>query len=145
MLVLGELSCWAIFGVHKSDPRLMILGSTGVAARVLMLARICHTIRNERSGALRRGESLRPVWEAADAVSALDQWAAHLARYHPRLIAVDRALQRVWRDDVDAAAHRTRVVAERWRTAGAWRAASPTRATSRAPGASPRPVTCSSR
>lgn len=54
MLVFGELSCWAIFGVHKSDPRLMILGSTGVAASVLMLARIRHTVRTnarERSGA----------------------------------------------------------------------------------------------
>ncbi|HZD67344.1 MAG TPA: helix-turn-helix domain-containing protein [Actinomycetes bacterium] len=57
-------------------------------------------------------ESLRGVWEAPDAASALDEWAAHLARYHPRLLAVDRALQRVWRQDPDAAAHRRRVVAE---------------------------------
>lgn len=56
--------------------------------------------------------SVAPVWAAPDAVSALDAWAAHLARYHPRLLAVDRALQRVWRDDADAAAHRERVVAE---------------------------------
>lgn len=33
MLVLDELSCWAVFGVDKSDPRLMILGSIGLAAR----------------------------------------------------------------------------------------------------------------
>lgn len=58
-------------------------------------------------------ESLRGVWEAADAASALDEWAAHLARYHPRLLAVDRAVQRVWRQDPDAAAHRGRVVAEK--------------------------------
>jgi hypothetical protein len=51
------------------------------------------------------------VWDAPDGVSALDEWAAHLARYHPRLIAVDRALRRVWRTDPDAAAHRRRVVA----------------------------------
>jgi AcrR family transcriptional regulator len=57
-------------------------------------------------------ESLRAVWEAPDAVSALDEWAAHLARYHPRLLAVDRALQQVWRHDADARAHRRRVVAE---------------------------------
>jgi AcrR family transcriptional regulator len=56
--------------------------------------------------------SLGTVWEAPDAVSALDRWAEHLARYHPRLLAVDRALQRVWRHDPDAAAHRKRVVAE---------------------------------
>ena len=53
MLVFGELSCWTIFGLHKSDPRLMILGFTGVAASVLMLARIGKTIRKERRAALR--------------------------------------------------------------------------------------------
>jgi AcrR family transcriptional regulator len=58
-------------------------------------------------------ESLRGVWDARDAVSALDQWAEHVARYHPRLLAVDRAVQRVWRHDPDAAAHRNRVVAEK--------------------------------
>jgi AcrR family transcriptional regulator len=58
-------------------------------------------------------ESLRAVWEAPDAVSALDEWAAHVARYHPRLLAVDRAVQRVWRDDPDAAEHRRRVIAEK--------------------------------
>jgi AcrR family transcriptional regulator len=56
-------------------------------------------------------ESLEQVWAAPDAVSALDEWAAHLARYHPRVLPVDRALQRVWHDDPDAAAHRARVVA----------------------------------
>jgi AcrR family transcriptional regulator len=55
-------------------------------------------------------DSTRSVWEAPDAVAALDEWAAHLARYHPRLLAVDRAMQRVWRQDPDAAAHRARVV-----------------------------------
>jgi AcrR family transcriptional regulator len=58
-------------------------------------------------------ESLRGVWGAPDAASALDEWAAHIARYHPRLLAVDRAAQRVWRQDPDAAAHRRRVVAEK--------------------------------
>ena len=57
--------------------------------------------------------SLQAVWDAPDAVAALDRWAAHLARYHPRVLAVDRALQRVWRDDPDAAAHRRRVVSEK--------------------------------
>jgi uncharacterized protein with PQ loop repeat len=28
ILIFGELSCWTAFGVHKSDPRLMILGFT---------------------------------------------------------------------------------------------------------------------
>jgi uncharacterized protein with PQ loop repeat len=48
MLILGELSCWTIFGVHKADPRLITLGVTGVAAGALMLARIRRTA--ERSG-----------------------------------------------------------------------------------------------
>jgi hypothetical protein len=38
LLVLGELSCWTIFGVHKSDPRLVTLGFTGITASILMLA-----------------------------------------------------------------------------------------------------------
>jgi AcrR family transcriptional regulator len=58
-------------------------------------------------------ESLERVWRAPDAVGALDEWAAHLARYHPRLLAVDRALQHVWRLDPDAATHRRRVVDEK--------------------------------
>ena len=40
LLILGELSCWSIFGLHQADPRLLTLGLTGVTASVLMLARI---------------------------------------------------------------------------------------------------------
>ncbi|MBO0787994.1 MAG: TetR/AcrR family transcriptional regulator [Actinobacteria bacterium] len=54
--------------------------------------------------------SLARVWAAPDPVSALREWAAHLARYHPRLLAVDRAVERVRHHDTDAAAHRDRVV-----------------------------------
>jgi AcrR family transcriptional regulator len=50
------------------------------------------------------------IWEAPDAVAALDEWARHLARYHPRLLAVTRATERVRRVDADAARHRQRVV-----------------------------------
>jgi hypothetical protein len=45
LLILGELSCWTIFGLHQSDPRLLILGATGVTACALMLARIRRTSR----------------------------------------------------------------------------------------------------
>ncbi len=45
LLILGELSCWTIFGLHQSDPRLVTLGVTGVTASVLMLARIRRTRR----------------------------------------------------------------------------------------------------
>jgi len=54
MLILGELSCWTIFGVHKSDPRLITLGITGVTASALMLTRIHRTSRNEQQTAPRR-------------------------------------------------------------------------------------------
>src|SRR5262245_51654005 len=40
LLILGELACWASFGLHEADPRLVVLGCTGVAASLLMLARI---------------------------------------------------------------------------------------------------------
>ena len=45
LLILGELSCWTIFGVHQADPRLITLGVTGVTASALMLARIRRTSR----------------------------------------------------------------------------------------------------
>jgi hypothetical protein len=39
-LILGELTCFLLYGLDESDPRLTALGSTGIAASVLMLARI---------------------------------------------------------------------------------------------------------
>jgi uncharacterized protein with PQ loop repeat len=51
MLVLGELSCWATFGLHRSDPRLIVLGFTGITASMLMLARV----PRETSGGRRDG------------------------------------------------------------------------------------------
>ncbi|MBM7785000.1 hypothetical protein [Tenggerimyces flavus] len=39
LLIGGELSCWTIFGLHESDPRLLVLGVTGIAASVAMLVR----------------------------------------------------------------------------------------------------------
>jgi uncharacterized protein with PQ loop repeat len=54
MLILGELSCWTIFGVHNGDPHLATLGFTGVAASVLMLARIHRTRGIHRVRAPRR-------------------------------------------------------------------------------------------
>lgn len=53
--------------------------------------------------------SLKQIWDAPDALVALDRWAAHLARYHPKVIAVDRAISAVEGTDPDAAAHRARV------------------------------------
>ena len=39
LLVLAELLCWGLYGLHISDPRLTVLGWSGVAASLLMLAR----------------------------------------------------------------------------------------------------------
>jgi len=43
MLIFGELSCWLSFGFYKSDPRLIVLGCTGVTASILVLSRIAAT------------------------------------------------------------------------------------------------------
>jgi uncharacterized protein with PQ loop repeat len=50
-LILGELTCWLIFGLHESDPRLITLGATGVTMSVLMLARVHRTSRMNRGPA----------------------------------------------------------------------------------------------
>jgi AcrR family transcriptional regulator len=50
------------------------------------------------------------VWRAGDSVSALDEWAKHIARYHPRLLALSLAVDRVRRTDADASRHYARVV-----------------------------------
>jgi len=43
LLILGELACWMMFGLHTSDPRLIALGTSGIIVSALMLARICRT------------------------------------------------------------------------------------------------------
>ena len=43
LLILGELSCWLLFGLDKSDPRLIALGASGLTASTLMLSRISWT------------------------------------------------------------------------------------------------------
>jgi AcrR family transcriptional regulator len=53
--------------------------------------------------------SLDKVWAAPSAADALAQWAAHLARYHSRVLPVDRAFAQTEDTDPDAAAHRRRV------------------------------------
>ena len=46
--------------------------------------------------------SLKSVWQAPDAATALDEWAHHLARCHTQLIPFGRAFQRVQGADPDA-------------------------------------------
>lgn len=60
------------------------------------------------------GSSLQRVWEADDSVAALDVWAQHLARAHPKILAVTRAAERVRETDPDAARIWNEVM-HRWR------------------------------
>jgi hypothetical protein len=39
LLIFAELLCWGVFGLYESDPRLIVLGATGVTASLLVLAR----------------------------------------------------------------------------------------------------------
>ncbi len=39
LLVLAELSCWFCYGLYRADPRLVVLGASGITASILMLAR----------------------------------------------------------------------------------------------------------
>lgn len=59
-------------------------------------------------------ESVAPVWSAPDAVTALGEWAAHTARFTPRVLTVARTLERVQRDDPDAGSHRALVTRGRY-------------------------------
>ena len=54
-------------------------------------------------------DSLARVWSAPDARAALSEWAAHVARYHSRILAVDRASAAAADTDPDAARHRAQV------------------------------------
>ncbi|HEX5995725.1 MAG TPA: hypothetical protein VFY84_11335 [Jiangellales bacterium] len=40
LLILAELFCWGVYGVHVADPRLIVLGWTGVATSMLVLIRV---------------------------------------------------------------------------------------------------------
>ena len=46
-LVLGELTCWAIFGTYQRDVPLIVLGTSGILAAALMLQR-AHTAARSR-------------------------------------------------------------------------------------------------
>ncbi|PRX99117.1 TetR/AcrR family transcriptional regulator [Allonocardiopsis opalescens] len=59
-------------------------------------------------------ESTRAVWSAPDAVTALRRWAEHLARFHPRVLAVGQANDRVRHTDPDAS-FVWRLVTDDWR------------------------------
>jgi AcrR family transcriptional regulator len=43
------------------------------------------------------------VWEQEDSVSALNEWAHHIARAHPRILTISRVIERARNADEDAA------------------------------------------
>jgi AcrR family transcriptional regulator len=47
--------------------------------------------------------SIRPIRQATDAVAALEAFALHLGRFHPRILRLDLALLQAKRDDPDVA------------------------------------------
>ena len=63
LLMLAELSCWALFGAMHHDEPLIILGTTGVISALLMLNRARTTSHRPMSSAPvgpRRGSPNRP-------------------------------------------------------------------------------------
>lgn len=56
--------------------------------------------------------SIGAVWASPDSVAALDEWAAHLARFHPQVLAITRAADRLRSSDPDAVEHRRRYLRE---------------------------------
>jgi AcrR family transcriptional regulator len=59
-------------------------------------------------------KSQQAVWDAPSAIEGLAEWARHLARYTPRVLAVDGAVELVRNDDRDARRHH-QTVAKRQR------------------------------
>jgi uncharacterized protein with PQ loop repeat len=72
LLIFGELLCWGVFGIHEGDPRLIVLGATGVVASLLVLARVSFT------GGLPRGRRRTSRWASSAA------WWCRRARSLPR-------------------------------------------------------------
>jgi uncharacterized protein with PQ loop repeat len=63
LLILGELLCWGTFGIYEADPRLIVLGATGVAASLLVLARLA----TQRGPTTARTDTVTPAATSSDA------------------------------------------------------------------------------
>lgn len=68
LLIFGELLCWGVFGIHEADPRLIVLGATGVVASLLVLARVSW-LRADRA-------PVTPLLEAPSAHGRRGSWSA---------------------------------------------------------------------
>lgn len=99
--------------LSEGDPEETTMGAVaqraGVSRRALYLhfasrAELLLALHEHVDQELDLEASLRPVHDAPDAVAGLDAFVAHLARYHPRILPVDRALLRAGDADPDVAA-----------------------------------------
>ena len=107
MLILSELSCWTIFGVHKADPRLITLGFTGVTASLLMLTRIRRVVDDEQSGLPAQSDPGSPATarqsgpgrtRSADAPCGVDQGLASEPHRQPAAIPANLRAAPAWWD-----------------------------------------------
>ncbi|HXZ76140.1 MAG TPA: hypothetical protein VEH31_35440, partial [Streptosporangiaceae bacterium] len=57
LLIFGELACWGVFGLYQADPRLIVLGATGVTASLLVLARAARP-RASRTGSTTHADAV---------------------------------------------------------------------------------------
>lgn len=86
-----------------------IAGRAGVSRQALYLhfasrAELLFALHEHVDRRLDLAASIEPVLAASDGVTALEAFAAHLARYHPQIRAIDLALLRAQDDDPDVAA-----------------------------------------
>jgi AcrR family transcriptional regulator len=100
--------------LEEHGPAALTMGATaeraGVSRRSVYLhfatrGELLVALYDHVYGAEGLDESIRPVLDAPDPVTALDEFAAHLCRIRPRVHAVATAIQRQRRDDPDLAAH----------------------------------------
>lgn len=59
LLIFGELACFGLFGLAQADPRLTMLGGSGVAASFLMLTRVAWLRWRQRSTS--QGDVIKPA------------------------------------------------------------------------------------
>jgi AcrR family transcriptional regulator len=85
-----------------------VAARAGVSRRALYLhfasrAELLLALHTHVDDRLDLTSSLQPIVDAPDAVTALEQFAVHLARFHPKILAIDLALLRVQDEDPDVA------------------------------------------
>jgi AcrR family transcriptional regulator len=101
-------AAWELLEERGVDQTTMaaVADRAGVSRRALYLhfasrAELLLALHDHVDERLDLSSSLRPVLEAPDAVTALEEFAAHIARYHARTLRVDLALLRAKADDPD--------------------------------------------